>query len=525
MTHPRSVATRATSLLPSLALAAALVLGGATSSAAQTNPAPDVVGGPGSANYRLAARFAPYKLDRLIYSTSVNPRWIEGTERFWYQWDTSDGSFYYLVDPVQRSRRQLFDNDRLAAELTRITGDPWDGQHLPIRNIRFIDGNTLQFDVESSLDEEVEEEDEVDEQEEEQQEERRSARPRTRKRVHYFEFDVTTQTLRELEDYEAPDEHPSWASVAPDGSWVVFAREFDLYMMSGEDYARVLDARRGKSGDEAREAEDDVEVEEIRLTTDGEEHYEWGFRARGDTDQEREENKDERRRANVSWAPDSRHFAIVRQDQREVAELWVVHSVGNERPELESYKYDMPGEENVTQSELWLYDLEARQTRRVQYEAWKDEGISIPSRRTFVYPDSEEPRRSVWLGDDPGELHFYRISRDRKRTDVMIADVATGQARVLFEDRLNTYMETRTPERLANGDLIWWSERDGWAHLYRYRDDGTLRNRLTEGPFHVDQVVGVDEARGVLYSSGPGAKRARTPTTWSSTASASTARG
>jgi hypothetical protein len=97
------------------------------------------------ANYELAARFAPYKMQKLVYSTSVSPRWIEGSERFWYEWNTSDGKFYNLVDPTNGTKRQMFDRDRIAAELTRITKDPWDAQHLPIRKIKFINANTLQF--------------------------------------------------------------------------------------------------------------------------------------------------------------------------------------------------------------------------------------------------------------------------------------------------------------------------------------------------------------------------------------------
>ncbi|MCE2530896.1 MAG: S9 family peptidase, partial [Acidimicrobiia bacterium] len=138
------------------------------------------------ANYRLAARFAPYKIQNLVYSTSVDPQWIEGSESFWYEWESSDGSFYYLVDPVAGAKRQIFDNDRIAAELTRITRDPWDGQHLPIRSIRFIDANTLQFEVESSQDEEEDETEsemeELDEEEEEGEEQRR----RARKKVFHF---------------------------------------------------------------------------------------------------------------------------------------------------------------------------------------------------------------------------------------------------------------------------------------------------------------------------------------------------
>jgi len=91
------------------------------------------------ANYQLAGRFAPYKVRELLYSTSVSPNWIEGSDRFWYEWKTSDGTTYYLVDPARGTKREVFDNDRIAAELTRITLDPWDGKHLPIRKIKFID--------------------------------------------------------------------------------------------------------------------------------------------------------------------------------------------------------------------------------------------------------------------------------------------------------------------------------------------------------------------------------------------------
>ncbi|GIT51200.1 MAG: hypothetical protein Ct9H300mP15_14130 [Gemmatimonadota bacterium] len=87
----------------------------------------------------------------------------------------------------------------------------------------------------------------------------------------------------------------------------------------------------------------------------------------------------------------------MRRDQREVGDLWVVHAVGNKRPELESYKYDMPGEENVTQSELLIYDLAARNMVQVNDDPWKDQMMSVASDRQFVYPDSDEARQQVWL--------------------------------------------------------------------------------------------------------------------------------
>ena len=67
------------------------------------------------------------------------------------------------------------------------------------------------------------------------------------------------------------------------------------------------------------------------------------------------------------------------------------------------------------------------------------------------------------------------------------------------EEELNTYVETQPLERLASGDLLWWSERDGWAHLYRYGQDGTPKRQLTEGAWSVRRIVGIDEAAGVAY--------------------------
>jgi dipeptidyl aminopeptidase/acylaminoacyl peptidase len=458
-------------------------------------------------NYRLAARFAPYKVRDLLHSTNVNPQWIEEGDRFWYQWESPSGTLYQLVDPAAGTKRLLFDNDRIAAELTRITRDPWDGQHLPVRNIRFIDDNTLQFEVESSQDEETETEGEVEGEQQQDQQRERARRPPPKKKF-YFEYNVNTRALRHLEDYEAPDNHPRWASVSPDDQWVVYTKQCNLHVMSIEDYRRILDARRGKSGDELEEAEDSIEVNETQLTTDGEQWYCYGSYGRGEHDDETEENWEKRQPAGLSWAHDSRHFAMTRQDRRRVGELWVIHHITEGRPKLETYKYDMAGEDSVTQTELLVYDMQDREMTRIDDTPWNDQRMGVfdePGGSGFGFffgnnqGSSDEPPRDKWLSDSPNELYFWRRSRDQHRVDVMVADPNTGQVRTVIEERLNTYIEHQTPRRLANGDLIWWSEQDGWAHLYRYGADGTLRARLTEGPWHVDGVSGVDEDRGYVF--------------------------
>jgi len=166
----------------------------------------------------------------------------------------------------------------------------------------------------------------------------------------------------------------------------------------------------------------------------------------------------------------------------------------------------MPGEEKVTQTELLVYDTQAREMKRIDDDPWKDQRMGLmtdptATGRRFAARSGEdnEPNIRKWLSPSSNELYFWRRSRNQHRVDLMVADPATGNVRAVIEERLNTYVEHQSPRRLANGDLIWWSERDGWAHLYRYGPDGTLKARLTEGPWHVAGVAEVDEARGVVF--------------------------
>ena len=90
------------------------------------------------ANYTLAARFAPKKLDKMIFSLSVDPHWLKQSNKFWYIFETSEGKQWTIVDPVKNEKKAMFNRDKIAAELTRIIKDPFDGQHLPIDSLKFI---------------------------------------------------------------------------------------------------------------------------------------------------------------------------------------------------------------------------------------------------------------------------------------------------------------------------------------------------------------------------------------------------
>ena len=103
--------------------------------------------------YLQAEKFTQKKLNTMLFSTTVDPHWFQKGNCFWYVYKTSEGTFWYVVDPVKKSRQQLFDRDKIAAQLTEIVHDPFEARHLPIENLKAAeDGRTFTFEVTSSKD-------------------------------------------------------------------------------------------------------------------------------------------------------------------------------------------------------------------------------------------------------------------------------------------------------------------------------------------------------------------------------------
>ena len=82
--------------------------------------------------YVQAEKFTKEKLTNLLFSTTVDAHWLQTGGKFWYEYKTSAGRKWYVVDPATRSKTELFNLDRLAAEVTEIMRDPFTAQQLPI---------------------------------------------------------------------------------------------------------------------------------------------------------------------------------------------------------------------------------------------------------------------------------------------------------------------------------------------------------------------------------------------------------
>ncbi|SDD02007.1 Dipeptidyl aminopeptidase/acylaminoacyl peptidase [Algoriphagus faecimaris] len=441
-------------------------------------------------NYELAARFSPEKVRKMIFSTSVSPHWMKKSDRFWYEYETSDGKNWYVVDPVRKTKSELFDRDKLAAEITKAVKDPFDGQHLKLDDMKLMDDeNTIRFKVKSTADV-------IKSDWEEIKEKNKNAKDSLEKKVHTFLWNIATQTLTEIETEKGP-KRLSWANIAPDSSKVVYSKNFNLYWMDKENFLKAV------------KDEKDSTIVENQLTEDGEKDYEYGWGGRGDDNVQEEKKKDDRKRVGVLWSSDSKQFVLTRTDQREVKDLWVIHNTRNPRPTLETYKYAMPGEKEQPQTELLHFSFEKMELNKLPISTFKDQTISLWSTTPAANTRDDDFRPAIWLGD-LNEFYFAITSRDLKRVDVVRWNIATNEKEVVIEERSNTYIDFTKLELVGN-DLIWWSERDGWGHLYLYGKDGTMKRQLTSGPFHVGGVARVDERNRKVYFVANGREKEEDP--------------
>jgi dipeptidyl aminopeptidase/acylaminoacyl peptidase len=107
--------------------------------------------------------------------------------------------------------------------------------------------------------------------------------------------------------------------------------------------------------------------------------------------------------------------------------------------------------------------------------------------------------------EDATQLAFVSTSRDHKQEKFRIADAATGAVREVFEETVPTQYESGWGSinwryLHKSNEIIWFSERDNWGHLYLYDAlTGKVKNQITKGEWVVTRLLKVDEKKRLLY--------------------------
>ena len=249
---------------------------------------------------------------------------------------------------------------------------------------------------------------------------------------------------------------------SPDGKYLVFSKDYNLWL------------REIQSG------------EESQLTTDGEEYFAYGASGTAwgismDCSLQ------------VRWSPDSKRIFTVQKDTRQVKGLPVVQHVptnGAIRPEVTSYKIAYPGDEFVETLRMLAINVQTGEKQEADYE-------QIPvTRNSWGFFSSN----LGWWQKDSQLAYFIDVDRYYKYARVVEFDIYTGKTKILFEETSDSQINL-----MVNGDmhpsivplpesdeLLWYSERTGWGHLYLYDlTTGQLKRAVTEGDWLVRDIVTV----------------------------------
>lgn len=215
-------------------------------------------------------------------------------------------------------------------------------------------------------------------------------------------------------------------------------------------------------------------------------------------------------KAILLWSPDSKKIATFQQDQRHVKDMYLV-STNVGAPKLEAWKYPLPGDEKIIQIERVIIEVETPKVIRLNMAPDPRRGTLCDDISCSGSFDDNE-----WNADGT-KLVFVSTSRDHKEAKVRIADALTGAVKDIFEEKVATQYESGQGKinwhyLESSNEIIWYSERDDWGHLYLYdAKTGKLKSQITKGNFVVTQLLKVDEKNRVLYFEANGRETGRDP--------------
>jgi dipeptidyl aminopeptidase/acylaminoacyl peptidase len=392
-------------------------------------------------DYAHAETFLSYGTAPLIDHGSVNPVWLPG-DRFWFRDLTPQGSEFILVDPVKKTRTPAFDQQKLSVALSTATGNHYDAYKLPFQFFSFTsDNNAITFKANDKA-----------------------------WKFNLVSGELTPDNSSAAQPAMATGRRRARSLMAggvssPDGKKVAFIRNYNLWV-------RDLSTQ-----------------QETQLTTDGVKDYGYA------TDNAGWKQSDD---PILSWSPDSKKIATFQQDQRKASDMYLVTTnVG--KPELKQWKYAFPGDTNIITIERVIINVDVPKVIRLQ--------IPPDPHRASLSDDiaSSGSFDDVDWSPDGSQLAFLSTSRDHKQEKFRIANAQTGEVREVFEETVPTQYESGWDainwHYLAkSNEIIWFSERDNWGHLYLYDvATGKMKNQITKGEWVVTKLDYVDEKKRTLY--------------------------
>ena len=446
-----------------------------------------------AADYAHAESFMNYMVNPLVDHTFASPTFLPDG-RFWYRDTTAaTGTTFQLVDPAHGTKGNAFDQAKLATALNTAmatlppppgmaSARTLDARRLPITTFDYPDPKSPQIFT-LTLANMVNMRCDLSGPGTCTPIAAPAARPQ-RQPAQPVAGQTSTQTTN-AQGGTPPAARPApagrarpVAGLSPDKKKQAFLRDWNLY---------VRDIATG---------------DETQLTTDGVKDYGYATDNAGWTHSNN---------PILVWSPDSTKIATFQQDQRKTGELYLV-SVTNKHPTLETLKYPLAGDPNVTMIERVVLDVPTKKLVRLKMP---------PDQHRSSLCDDISCRGGGWddvqWSDDSKSLAFLSTSRDHRQEWLRVANPETGDIREVFTEKAPKFYESGNGRinwkyLSKTNEFLWFSELSGWGQMYLYDfNTGKLKNQITAGDGNVTQVLRVDEKSRTLFFLGVGKEKNRDP--------------
>jgi dipeptidyl-peptidase-4 len=397
-------------------------------------------------DYARAERLDRKSSTAMLRNGNVIPHWIGKRDEFWYRRDTVQGFEFVLVDAATGRAQPAFDHKAVAGAIGKAIGVEVPADNLPFSSFTFSE-----------------------------------SRDSIRVMIKGNEYDCQ---LKPVMCKTTPEKRAAeGVLVSPDARWGVLTRSGNLIL------------RDMQTGGERP------------LTRDGEPNFGYGIyydgwkaafipRERADKILPPFESY---------WSPDSCKVIVPRVDQRHVTPYPFLETVphdGSFRPKVHMVRIPLVGEKPAT-LEWFVFEIPSGGFRRFE----------LPYEKLLVMQQDMLAVRKTWWSPNNSRLYAVAFGDNMESAFFFDIDLATAKVRTVVEEHLKprtdlnstSYNPPNVRVTRDGKEVIWFSQRDGWGHLYLYDGQtGRLKNQITKGAWLVRDIIQVDEARRRIYFTGGG---------------------
>lgn len=191
----------------------------------------------------------------------------------------------------------------------------------------------------------------------------------------------------------------------------------------------------------------------------------------------------------IYLAPNHKYVAYYRMDQSMVKDYPLVNTQEREA-KCTPIKYPMAGMTSH-EVEVWVYNYDT------------DKQVRLQTRRDTSLEERQMYLTNISFSPDGQTVYIQKLNRKQNHLWMEAYNSNTGERkRVLFEQTSSKYVE---PEHHItflpndNSKFIYFSEEDGWQHLYIYDTTGKKIKQLTKGNWMVEDIAGFNKKGNICY--------------------------